>query len=333
MKMMILTKRISYLVLFCSIFGCVGKSDHQLNTLSENKQPRENETKLLPTTVSNTTVSDAEIVKLLGEQFKFLGSLEKEVFKIILDDKVFFANQFEVLSYGADQFLNAKSGVLNGYDCQKIDLQILRGSQRTIHFVNNCAKSPRIIAELYFETQNNNTYKIRFISSEWVSLIGYSAQLSSQDRVCTIVGVGKQVDRFFCENTKLTTNSNRADVSLNEINLKKYEYDRHKKNEIEIEGGIYKDLIEIKKISLQVPSAGSVKYSEKKLKIKDDFEKLQKTLLGESRHEENDGQKNDKNNEQKNSQTTKDIENSNGPEEKPNESGEGRSEEPPTYER
>jgi len=296
MKRTFLMTCISIIVLFCSM-SCIRLKNHNTETSAKDNSAESSQavdsakkTDELRTGSATTTSQGLSQDLLTTEQkmfkehkvldqLKFAASLEKEIFKVVLPEDQQRLSQFEVLSYALEQFLNVKSGQLVGYECQKLNL-IQNGYQK-FSFKSLCLKEPKTLAEIVFQSGANHSFVVRFFTKEWQSVIGTSAQLVGGDRECVFKIENKTLDNLTCDHTVFNINQSSQDVSLQDIRIKTFEYSRNGQQEVRLVGGLYKDMIEIKKIKLTIPTIGKIKYEEKKLKIKDDFADMQKKLLGE----------------------------------------------------
>ena len=296
MKRTFLMTCISIIVLFCSM-SCTRSKNRNTETSAKDNSAESsqafdytNKTEELRISSATTTGQGLSQGLLTNEQkmfkeqkildqLKFAASLEKEIFKVILPEDQQRLSQFEVLSYALEQFLNVKSGQLVGYECQKLNLT--QNGYQKFSFKSFCFKEPKTLAEIVFQSGGNHSFTVRFFTKEWQSVIGTSAQLVGGDRECVFKIENKTIVRLTCDHTVFNINQSSQDVSLQDIRIKTFEYSRNDQQEVRLVGGLYKDMIEIKKIKLTIPTIGKIKYEEKKLKIKDDFADMQKKLLGE----------------------------------------------------
>lgn len=243
------------------------------------------------------------------DQLKFAASLEKEVLKVLLSEDQQRNSQFEIIAFALEQFLNIKSGQLVGYECQK--LNVVQSGDRKFLIKSFCLKQPKTLAEIIFQAATEESFIVRFFTKEWQAVIGTSAQLVGGDRECVFKVVNKKIEKLTCDRTVFNTTQSSQDISLQDIRIKTFEYSRSTQQEVLIEGGFFKDMIEIKKIKLTVPIIGKIKYEEKKLKIKDDFADMQKKLLGENSEPKNDEKLDKKNTPKPQQQETVNYENQN----------------------
>ncbi|MES2801268.1 MAG: hypothetical protein V4654_02150 [Bdellovibrionota bacterium] len=225
---------------------------------------------------SQTLSEELAFAKMLAGNLKFIASLEKEVLKLLMQDSSPEVNQFEVLSYGVDKFNGAKTGFLPGFGCQKI---AVRSGTKKFEIYSECTKPAKKLAELSEDPVNKNKFTAVFLTSNWKVILGNAAGINP-DRVCQFTIKDKKVQSFDCQETVFSPRVTGLDINLYELKIKKYVFNRNQADELVIEGGQYKDLIEIKKINMTVPMNGRISILEKEIKVKDDFTDMQNKLLG-----------------------------------------------------
>lgn len=234
----------------------------------------------VPTTVETPLKTGPEAEKayskMLGANLKFLGSLEKEVLKLLLEGSSPEVNQFEVLSFGFDKFNGAKTGFLQGFGCQKI---AVRAAPKKFEIYSECTKPAKKLAEINEDLSNKNRLTIVFLTSNWKVILGNAAGINPE-RTCEVTFKDNKVQSLDCKDTVFSPRFTGVDINLYELKIRKYLFNRNQANELMIEGGQYKDLIENKKISMTVPMSGKISIIEKELKVKDDFADMQNKLLG-----------------------------------------------------
>ena len=238
---------------------------------------------------SQTLSDELAFAKTLGSNIKFLASLEKEVLKLILESSSPEVNQFEVLGYGFDKFNGAKTGFLAGFGCQKI---AVKAGLKKFEVFSECTKPAKKLAEISEDLTNKNKLAVVFLTSNWKVILGNAAGINPE-RVCQILIKDNKVQTFECQNTVFSPRITGLDINLYELKIKKYSFNRNQTDELVIEGGQFKDMIETKKINLTVPMTGKISIIEKEIKVKDDFTDMQNKLLGleEKKEEVKDGQK------------------------------------------
>ena len=214
--------------------------------------------------------------KMLAGNLKFIASLEKEVLKLILESSAPEVNQFEVLAYGFDKFNGAKTGFLPGFGCQKI---AVRAGTKKFEIYSECIKPAKKLAEISEDVVNRNKLTVVFFTPNWKVILGNAAGINPE-RVCQFSIKENKVQSFDCQNTVFSPRITGLDINLYELKIRKYTFNRNQADELVIEGGQYKDLIETKKINMTVPMSGKISIIEKEIKVKDDFTDMQNKLLG-----------------------------------------------------
>ena len=224
-------------------------------------------------TISQTIVlkpaNDQKVrIKSQAQIFKFLASLETEILKLIIPTALPAVNQFDVLSYAFDLQAQIKRPSLKSYECQKINLIT---TEKKITVMSECEKPFKVLAEI--DVLSDKLYVVKFINASWTSVVGLSATLQADPRECIVKVKLNTPLEMDCRNTSYTI---KADSHLQDLKIKKYNYsykinNSKNENEVLIEAGIYKNLIEIKKIKMTVPFSGKIKIIEKEIEVKDDF--------------------------------------------------------------
>ncbi|AZZ36989.1 hypothetical protein CIK05_09350 [Bdellovibrio sp. qaytius] len=238
---------------------------------------------------SQTLNEELAFAKLLTSNLKFIASLEKEVLKLILENKAPEINQFEVLGYGFDKFNGAKTGFLSGFGCQKI---AVRAGAKKFEIYSECTKPAKKLAEISEDLTNKNKLTVIFLTSNWKVILGNAAGINP-DRVCQFTLKDNKVQSMDCQDTVFSPRITDLDINLYELKIKKYSFNRNQADELVVEGGQFKDMLEVKKINMTVPMTGKISIIEKELKVKDDFTDMQNKLLGleEKKEEVKNGEK------------------------------------------
>lgn len=218
----------------------------------------------------------AAFAKILAGHLKFIASLEKEVLKLLLENSAPEVNQFEVLAYGFDKFNGAKTGFLPGFGCQKI---AVRAGTKKFEIYSECTKPAKKLAEISEDVVNKNKLTVVFFTPNWKVILGNAAGINPE-RVCQFSIKDNKVQSFDCKDTVFSPRITGLDINLYELKIKKYTFNRNQADELVIEGGQYKDLIETKKINMTAPMTGKISIIEKEIKVKDDFTDMQNKLLG-----------------------------------------------------
>lgn len=229
------------------------------------------------TPIASQTLNDELVfAKMLTGNLKFIASLEKEVLKLLLENSAPDVNQFEVLAYGFDKYNGAKTGFLPGFGCQKI---AVRSGIKKFEIYSECTKPAKKLAELSEDLTNKNKLTVVFNTPNWKVILGNAAGINPE-RVCQFLIKDNKVQSFDCKDTVFSPRITGLDINLLELKIKRYEFNRNQANELVIEGGQFKDMIETKKINMTVPMSGKISIIEKEIKVKDDFTDMQNKLLG-----------------------------------------------------
>jgi len=238
---------------------------------------------------SQTLSDELAFARVLTGNIKFIASLEKEVLKLLLENSAPEVNQFEVLGFGFDKFNGAKTGFLSGFGCQKI---VVRAGVKKFEVFSECTKPAKKLAEISEDLSDKNKLTVVFLTSNWKVILGNAAGINPE-RVCQFLLKNNKVQSFDCQDTVFSPRITGIDINLFELKIKKYSFNRNQADELVIEGGQFKDMIENKKINLTVPMTGKISIIEKELKVKDDFTDMQNKLLGieEKKEEVKDGPK------------------------------------------
>lgn len=261
------------------LFGCTKK---QLPAKEEHSapQPESDVARPVNAVISGgdkpTPESEKAFTRMLGSNLRFIGSLEKEVLNLLLPSSSPEVNQFEVLAYGFDKFNGAKTGFLNGFGCQKI---AVRGAAKKFEVFSECTKPAKKLAEISEDLGRTTSYTVVFLTSNWKVILGNAAGINPE-RVCHFTLKDNKVQTMDCQDTVFGPRVSGLDINLHELKIRKYSFNRNQAEELVIEGGQFRDMIEIKKINLTVPISGKISIIEKELKVKDDFADMQNKLLG-----------------------------------------------------
>lgn len=255
------------------LFGCTKK---ELPAAKTDEAVVQTVTTVSAPIASQTLESEMAQAKILSAHLKFISSLEKEVLKLILESSAPEVNQFEVLGYGFDKFNGAKTGFLAGFGCQKI---AVKAGVKKFEIYSECTKPAKKLAEINEDLGNKDKLTVVFLTSNWKVILGNSAGINP-DRVCQFLLKENKVQTFECKDTVFSPRITGLDINLYELKIRKYSFNRNQADELVIEGGQYKDMIENKKINLTVPMTGKISIIEKELKVKDDFTDMQNKLLG-----------------------------------------------------
>ncbi len=244
---------------------------------------------------------ELEILKEQAQILRFAASIEREILKTIRSDFNISMTQFEVLSVIYDQKIGTKKNFSN-IDC-KLYKTVTLGQQTEI--IKQCQKPELRLALLDFS--QNNQITITFDTSEWSSVVGATVALTAPKRKCILNYENKKLKRLSCENSVLQM-AEQNDVE--ELRMAEFVFDQNAADQVHVVGGFFKNLVEHRKLKLNIPFDGKIKIIEKELKVRDDFA-IQTELQKPKLDEEFNGQKENskKNDSKSDSKSEKEIEN------------------------
>lgn len=205
---------------------------------------------------------ELEILKSQAQILRFAASIEREILKTIRSDINISMTQFEVISVIYDQKIGTKKNFSN-IDC-KLYKTVAQGQHTEI--VKQCQKPESKVANLDFSQRNQIT--ITFDTSEWSGIVGATVAMTAPKRQCVLNYENKKLIRFSCENTVLQL-AEQNDIE--ELRLAEFIFDQNAKDQVHVVGGFFKNLIEHRKLKLNIPFDGKIKIIEKELKVRDDF--------------------------------------------------------------
>jgi hypothetical protein len=246
------------------LFLCLGCP---LQKMQSGLAPENAEKKEL--SLSGLEVQNRELVQLkqIASSIRFVASVEREILKIIRPGLTMANTQFEILNLVFDQRLGTKKNFGN-IDCKLYNIQKkLDGFE----IYKLCQKPSALIATI--SMKDNNLITIQFLTKEWTSIVGQSVALISPDRICKISLESEKVYKMTCEHTAFVVGTN---PDIQELRLVEFVFDQKANQQVQVSGGYYKNLIEHRKIKLNIPFDGKIKIIEKELKIHDDFVDIDK---------------------------------------------------------
>lgn len=203
------------------------------------------------------------------EAIYFAASLEKEALRILTknqnrDD----LSLFSVLSYAVEAHSGIKKMAPSRLDCTRFELKADPTNKKEILVSKICEKPPKAVVQIR-QGLDSSQMTIQFYIKEWASVVGLSVSVTGADVVCDLQMKNKKLSTLDC--LHWSKNLLSSDTSAEEIRLKKFSFHREALNQLDIEGGFYKDLVEHKKVSLHVPLEGKIKLIEKEIEVIDEF--------------------------------------------------------------
>lgn len=229
---------------------------------------------LPPTSVPLIKAAATEIFrKDQREAIYFSASLEKEALKILTKNSQFDElTLFSVLSYALETSYGVKKTPPSRLDCSRFrfseDLNTKGFSARKVSVFKTCQRPESLIAEIGISA-NQSELSITFLSKEWIPVLGLSATLSGANVQCQLRLEKKKLAGLVCENWIRTVGV--TNVSAEELRLKTFVFDRSNAHQFVLKGGLYKDLVERKKIEIDVPLEGKIKRFEKEIEVIDQY--------------------------------------------------------------
>lgn len=254
MRMKIFGQFSSSVFLIVLMTSCTAKKEEQTAT---------------PKTVSaqsEAQIESQEIKELKrnASWFRYAASLEREIFKVLRPQINFPLTQFEIISFIFDQKIGIKTN-LNRIDCKLYDL--VQSKNKKMEIFRSCQRNKVLIATVDFLT--NEQIEIKFFSKEWATVIGTGVALVSPDRVCMLTVQNEKLLKMSCKNTAVSIGQVAAESE--EMRLEEFIFDQKQTQQVHVRGGLYKNLIEHRKLQLDIPFEGRIKIIEKEIKVFDEF--------------------------------------------------------------
>ena len=115
-----------------------------------------------------------------------------------------------------------------------------------------------------------------FFIKEWAQVVGLSVTLTGTDIICDM----QISDNLTKTNEKKLTSLNcynwaraikSANLAVEEMRLKVFSFNRMQANQFILQGVITQDLIERRKIEMQVPLEGKIQLIEKEIEVIDEY--------------------------------------------------------------
>ena len=197
------------------------------------------------------------------EAIYYAGGLEKEIIRLVLKkSELETQTLLSVLSYAVETYSGIKKNAPNGLDCTRFQLE--ERKKGTINVYKTCFKSPILVAEI-LKQELMSSLSVQFFIKEWASVVGLTTSITAADLKCELKIRDKKLSELNCQNWRRSMNTNE------ELRLTEFSFHKEKQSQIKVVGGIFKDPVEYRKISLIVPSVGKIKVLEKELEVRDDF--------------------------------------------------------------
>jgi hypothetical protein len=265
MTMQIITPyfRPVFLVLILFISCTKNKIESDISVAS---QTADLSIKKIKNTINIADTEKTKQLKSIAYALRFSASIEREVLKTIRPQLSLSMTQFEVLSTILDQNLGIKKN-FGAIDCK---LYSIEQTSTNLQIFQQCLKPKTLLADIDFKHFNQKN--IHFYTKEWGSIVGASVALTGKDRDCSVTtgsvaGSDERVKRLSCENTNYLIDAEQ----IQELRLSVFIFDQSANDQVQIQGGFYKNLVEHRQLKLNIPFDGKIKIIEKEIKVQDDF--------------------------------------------------------------
>lgn len=209
------------------------------------------------------------LTKEQREAIYFSASLEKEALRLMTKNQ--YADDmslFSVLSFAVEIAAGIKKNAPNRLDCTRFKFTEDRKDKDLIHIHKTCQKPEVLVANIR-QTSNGNHLTVTFLIKEWASVVGLSVAVTGSDVICDLQIKNKKLSQLECLNW--TKNLVSSATSSEELKLKTFIFNRDQQSQFLVKGGIFKDLVERKKIEMRVPLEGKIKLIEKEIEVIDEF--------------------------------------------------------------
>lgn len=207
------------------------------------------------------------------EAIYFSASLEKEALKILTKNPSFDElTLFSVLSYALETSYGVKKSPPSHLDCSRFRfVKQTEGSASKptkVVVFKTCQKPESKIAEIEISKDQANL-SIAFLSKEWIPVLGLSATLYGENVRCELEIEKKKLASLRCQNWIRTLGV--TNTSAEELRLNTFVFDRKNSHQFVLKGGLYRDLVERKKVEIDVPLEGKIKRFEKEIEVIDQY--------------------------------------------------------------
>lgn len=248
------------LTAFC-IVSCFKKAEVPVTTMAAPD--------VLPKITTTQTKPPELLSKIQRESIYFSASLEREALRILLKNATLEEQTlFSVLSFAVEAAAGVKKMAPGRLDCSRFRFEKMAAKPRSILIYKTCQKPETLIGNIEVGL-TDSTLKIIFFIREWGAIVGLPVALTGTDTICEITIADKKLDRLDCQNWARTVSA--SDISAEELRLKVFSFNRKASEQFVLKGGRFKDLIERKKIELQVPIEGRIRLIEKEIDVIDEF--------------------------------------------------------------
>ncbi|MBC7465269.1 MAG: hypothetical protein H7256_04700 [Bdellovibrio sp.] len=207
--------------------------------------------------------------KVQREAIYFSASLEKEALRLMTKGQ--YADDmslFSVLSFAVEIAAGVKKNALNRLDCTRFRFVADPRDKNLIEVFKVCQKPEALVAKIKQASEGSHL-TVTFLIKEWAAVVGLSVAVTGNDVVCDLQIKNKKLSQLECLNW--TKNLVSSATSSEELKLKTFIFNRDQQSQFLVKGGIYKDLVERRKIEMRVPLEGKIKLIEKEIEVIDEF--------------------------------------------------------------
>ncbi len=234
--------------------------------------PKTESIKVSPEKKTLTVEKKSLFSKELRESLYFASSLEREALRLLThNNSIEPTTVFSILSYAFEIESGTKKSSPRGVDCGRFRID---PSLDALKIFKTCQKPETLVAVIR-PSSNGVQYNIEIKVKEWSSVVGISVALTNPDINCQLQLKDKKLNALSCEHWAYLIST--SDASATEIRLKSFVFNRDQSQQLRLQGGFFRDLIERKKIEVNVPLQGKIKLIEKEIEVKDDFDEKPKT--------------------------------------------------------
>jgi hypothetical protein len=231
--------------------------------------------------VSKPEKQKPKVSRVLRESIYFAASLEREALKLIVKNESSSRKTlFSVLSYIIENYAGSKKSAPLGLDCSKYDVQFV--SQNWV--ISKACYRPASEVAVIRTVREGNEYQFEFVTSQWASVLGMSAVLTGSNVTCRMTIVDEKLSGLSCENWIHQVSEDQ--ISSTVVKANEFIFNRNAAKQFIIKGGFYKELVQNKKIDIEVPLKGKIKVIEKELKVIDEFSAYKDGVTDEVKKEE-----------------------------------------------
>lgn len=259
---------------------CFATACHK-NETSKSQNDDEKLVKAESTDISKKEKQKPKISRVLRESIYFAASLEREALKLIVKNESSSRKTlFSTLSYIIENYSGSKKSAPLGLDCSKYDVQF--ASQRWV--ISKACYRPASEVAMIKTVREGSEYEFEFVTSQWASVLGMSAVLTGSNVTCRMTIVDEKLSGLSCDNWIHQVSEDQTSSTV--VKANEFIFNRNATKQFVIKGGFYKELVQNKKIDIEVPMRGKIKVIEKELKVIDEFSAYKDGVMDEIKKEE-----------------------------------------------